>query len=251
MVFTTPIPRELINTIIDELVDDPPALFACSLTSSLFRKIAQKHIFREIAISFDTRGEHSSNAELLSQILPNNAALSSLAESLILRLGDPQAALQNVELLGVFPSIRKLTLTSRSDYTDWRAIPDELRGTLTMLLNRPSLTFLALHRQSHFPVDILLGFPNIVGLSMEATSTERLVSPSDQASSALTSTPHLQTFLAVVYGDDGISLGAVQDTLKVCASSLTDVTLDCLGYEDGLPPRLQLIWIEYFPSAAL
>ncbi|KAG6844439.1 hypothetical protein H0H87_006980 [Tephrocybe sp. NHM501043] len=230
------VPRELVDVIIEELVDDRSALFACSLTSTVFHKIARKHIFREIALSFDNR--KPSQAEILSQILFNNSALSLLVESLIVHLDDLQSALQSVASLHAFKNARKLTLSARSEYTDWRMMPEALRDALSNLLQQPSLQCLALKRQNHFPIDWLLHCPNITGLSIEASSTERFDPPSTSDSTKRTILPpHLQSFFAVIYGDNGISLGAVQDTFKVFAPSLTDVTLDCLGYEDGLPPR--------------
>ncbi|KAG6864448.1 hypothetical protein C0991_009480 [Blastosporella zonata] len=232
------IPQELIDTIIDELADNQAALFKCSLVSHVFRDVARKHIFREITVSFNPLVQPSYNAEALFQILLNNSALAPLVESLILHLTDLQPTVQNVALFDVFPKVKKLTFTSPGNFTDWHVMPEHIRGSLAMLLSQPSLNSLTLKRQNNFPIDLLLLSPNIVGLAIESSSSERslplLNSYADQSSAP---SPHLQSLSVVVYGGDPISLSILQDSFKVFARSLIHVRLDFLGYEDGRTPR--------------
>ncbi|KAG6873171.1 hypothetical protein C0995_002020 [Termitomyces sp. Mi166 len=229
---TSVFPRELINAVIDEITDNQPALHACALVSPHFREISQRHIFHEITISFDTT-QDSVRAGLLSKILLDNLSLGSFVQSLILHLGDPQLVLGHMTLLDKFPNVKEVKFTSMTTYVDWLSTPEEIQGTLTSMLRQPSLKFLALQRQNNFPIDFLLRFPNIVKLFIEASSIERSLG---FAHAPPIHSPHLQSFAAVIYGDNEISLGAVKNTLNVFGQSLTDVILDDLGYEHYPPP---------------
>ncbi|KAG6848658.1 hypothetical protein H0H93_015128 [Arthromyces matolae] len=224
-------PQELVQSVILELLDDRQSLFACALVSWAFREMAQKHIFREIAISFDGQGRDSLNVQRLALILQNNPVLSSHVQSLVLQLGDFHFASDNLWLFDRFHNVKKLKLTSRSDYVDWSEMPDKLRNALTLLLRSQSLSCLALHRQNHFPVDFLLRFTNITHLEMEASSASRIpVSPSSNKC------PAIASFKAVIYEDYGPSLRAAQAMMDAFAPSLNEATLDYLGYESLPPP---------------
>ncbi|KAG6810316.1 hypothetical protein H0H92_012430 [Tricholoma furcatifolium] len=219
------LPPELIDMVFDHVdaVDRDQVVSTCSQVDSVFRGVAQKRIFREITISFDTYGRHFSNAESLSDIISKNHSLASFVHSLILRLGNLELASQYPSLLRAFPHLTQVTLTSRSDYVGWERMPTSIHDALLFLLKQPSVEFLAMQRQVQFPINILSNIPHIKRLSIESSS---ILSPT-----SLPRSTSLHTFTAVIYGDNEESVGAVNTSLKVFAPSLVNVGLDCHLYD--------------------
>ncbi|KAH6914496.1 hypothetical protein BKA70DRAFT_668303 [Coprinopsis sp. MPI-PUGE-AT-0042] len=161
------LPRELIDTIIDELGDEPASLRSCALVHPAWCARAQYHLFREITIplfvSLNVR-EHQRLFRLAESLI-KKPELAHLVHSLIIQGYDDERGCINQDflyfearcstLLSIIPllkHVRKVNVEDFFDFIAWGKIGPPLQHAIFELIMQRSVTELRVLSVDGMPI---------------------------------------------------------------------------------------------------
>ncbi|KAJ7934922.1 hypothetical protein B0H13DRAFT_2477562 [Mycena leptocephala] len=149
----SPIPQELVDAIVQELLDSR-SLIACTLVGSAFREPSQRILLRSA-----TLGGETTSYGMVRRIVHNSPRIASYVRMLHLILPAVDTALTEIEslqqVLGTFANVHQLIIQGCTDDGRWDRLPPSVAHPLVNLIQHPKLEGLHLLYIRYFPADLL------------------------------------------------------------------------------------------------
>ena len=157
MVFSVPIPSDIVHDVLDYLRDDVNTLKACAIVSQSFLPLSRKHLFFAIHI------DHFHLSRRLYDLLRQKPEIAEYIRELYFDdiVGRGMQAWQclvtdqaTCRMLPTLHCLRRLSL-SPAVIIDWNSLPNDLISALTHQFRSPCLDFVTIGRFRGVPMSIL------------------------------------------------------------------------------------------------
>jgi hypothetical protein len=164
MPYTTQIPEDIIDIIIDKLAYDTNTLKRCSTVSRSFFQPSRRNLFRSISL-YDLR-----KTKRFHRLLTSTPEISLHIHELTVTAFSDDRLVEDkdlVSVLGMVPRLRWLTFGgSGPSYLDWEFLSNHLQSALVDIFHSPCLTSVNISRIFGLPLSILSTFTNVKKLTL-------------------------------------------------------------------------------------
>ena len=148
------LPQDVINTIVQELVEDKPTLLQCSLASTALRSSSQKQLFAKIAL-YNTIPPITKRPRRITRfhrLLIANPSLGQCVRLVELRLPVDRNEVEALQSISKsLPILRSFILISWPT-CPWQQIPDGVKVAIRDFFTLPNLTSARVAEIEGFPL---------------------------------------------------------------------------------------------------